>query len=365
MTRNRFESSLLWIAAGLVTTVLSSAAGAVSSAEMYSAKSYRYGRFVARLQFAGGDGVVSSFFLWKDGSEKSGTFWNELDIEKLGADCDLETNAYYGNPGRVHPEKATEITADLCGGFHTYAYEWTPDYIAWSVDGNEIRREEGEVATAYRDNAEAGMQIRFNVWPGDASFGGNFSPSILPVYQYINWLEYYSYGDDGEFTLEWREEFDGTRLPSGWLRGSWDSPKGKSTHVAQNISVVNGYAVLSLTDDEALGAGDAAPEDSGDSGDTGSDEVDDAGGNGGSGGAGETGDDAQGTGGTTSDTTAGIAPTTPTAASQDGGGCAVLDPRGSTRSRDPGMLLGLIGAFLVVLRGAGRRAGGRHEAGCP
>lgn len=356
MTRHRFESALLWIATGLLTTVLSSAAGAVSSAELYSAKSYRYGRFVARLQFAGGDGVVSSFFLWKDGSEKSGTFWNELDFETLGADCHLETNAYYGDPARVHIEKATDITADLCGSFHTYAYEWTPDYIAWSVDGNEIRREEGDVATAYRDNAEDGMQIRFNVWPGDASFGGNFSPSILPIYQYINWLEYYSYADDGEFNLEWREDFDGESVPSGWLRGSWESPKGKSTHASKNVSIVNGYAVLSLTDDDALGPGDAAPEDLEGTEDPGSGDSE------------EPDEGAEGAGGTASDTnsntTAETTTSTPTAASQaDSGGCALLDPRGSMHSRHSGVLIALVGALWVALRRSSSRGTGRSKAG--
>src|SRR5262245_35900211 len=66
---------------------------AVSSAEFYTSMAYGYGRVEARLRFAGGDGVVSSFFLWKNGSEVAGTFWNELDFEKVGADCHVETNA--------------------------------------------------------------------------------------------------------------------------------------------------------------------------------------------------------------------------------------------------------------------------------
>src|SRR5690606_38299309 len=137
---------------------------AVKSAELYTATSYRYGRVEARVRFAAGDGVVSSFFLWKDGSELPGVFWNERDFEKLGATCYLETNAFFGNPAAVHPQKAT-LALDLCGAFHTYAYEWTPDYIAWFVDGMEIRRETGATAAAFADNATTGMQIRFNIWP--------------------------------------------------------------------------------------------------------------------------------------------------------------------------------------------------------
>jgi endo-1,3-1,4-beta-glycanase ExoK len=227
------------------TFVAQVAPAAVQSAELYTASSYQYGRFEARLKFAAGDGVVSSFFLWKDGSERTGTFWNELDFEKLGADCHLQTNAYYGSPAVVHTRMQTEVSA-LCTDFHTYAYEWTPEYIAWSVDGMEIRRETGATAVAYADNATAGMQLRFNIWPGDRSFGGDFSPSILPVQEQIDWVQYSSYAD-GAFNLEWRDDFDTTPLASRWLTGNWASPKNLSTHDPANVSIGGGNAVLALT----------------------------------------------------------------------------------------------------------------------
>jgi len=231
---------------------------AVGSAELYSSKAYGYGRIEARTRFATGDGVVSSFFLWKDGSEKAGTFWNELDFEKLGADCHLQTNPIYGNPSADHGKKH-ELQSDLCGAFHTYTYEWTPEAIVWLIDGTEIRRETGATSLAFAENASAGMQIHFNVWPGDATFGGNFEPSILPVHQYIDWVQFSAY-QDGAFTLAWREDFDAGTLPDGWLTGSWSSPKNYSTHVPENVNFIDGYALLSLTTDDALGATGAMPE---------------------------------------------------------------------------------------------------------
>ncbi|HEY6722391.1 MAG TPA: family 16 glycosylhydrolase [Polyangiaceae bacterium] len=231
---------------------------AIGSAELYTAESYYYGRFEARVRYAPGSGVVGSFFLWKDGSEVSGTFWNELDFEKLNADCHLVTNAFFGNPGAVHSQNAV-LTQDLCGEFHTYKYEWTPESIAWFVDDVEVRRETGDTALAYAENATAGMQIRFNVWPGDASFGGVFDPSVVPVYQYIDWVQYSAYVD-GAFEVEWREDFDAATLPSGWLTGSWGSPKNLSTHSPQNVGIVDGYAVLALTADDALGVEGASPD---------------------------------------------------------------------------------------------------------
>lgn len=234
-------------------------ASAEQSSELYTTAGHQYGRFEARIQFAFGDGVVSSFFLWKDGSELDSVFWNELDFEKLRANCELETNALYGDPESTHNlPYATE--ADLCGTFHTYMYEWTPEYIAWFLDGVEIRRETGETAAAYRDNTAEGMQLRFNIWPGDSSFGGEFDPAILPVHQYINWVQYSSYVD-GAFQLEWREDFNGTSAPSGWSTGSWPSPKNLSTHSPSNVAFIDGYAVLSLTADDAKGSAGAMPMD--------------------------------------------------------------------------------------------------------
>lgn len=261
----QFRLPLFGIAAAIATWA--SAATAVSSSELYTTAAYTYGRFETRTRFAAGDGVISSFFLWKDGSEMSDVFWNELDFEKLRANCEVETNALYGMPEMSHNavfEPATPV--DLCGEYHTYGYEWTPDYIAWFVDGAEIRRETGATAAAFRDNATQGMQIHFNIWPGDASFGGNFSPAILPVHQFINWVQYSSYTQDA-FELEWREDFNGG-LPAGWSTGSWASPKNLSTHVAGNVTFRDGYAILSLTEDNATGFTGAVPVDSNENSET-------------------------------------------------------------------------------------------------
>ena len=232
-------------------------AGAVTSAEIYTSDAYAFGRYSARIQYAPGSGVVSSFFLWKDKSEQEGVFWNELDFEKLEGECRMETNTIYGDPEGIDPEKHV-LAGDLCGEYHVYTYEWTPEYIAWLVDGVEIRRETGEAAVAFRDNAAEGMQLRFNVWPGDETFGGEFDPAILPVYEYIDWVEYSSYAD-GAFTVEWREDFTAGTLPSGWLTASWDSPKGLSTHDADNVGFKDGYVILALTADDAIGTAGGNP----------------------------------------------------------------------------------------------------------
>jgi endo-1,3-1,4-beta-glycanase ExoK len=65
-----------WLA-GLVlplTVSWATPAGAVASAELFRSQAQVYGRFEARIRFAPGDGVVSSFFLWKTGSEVTGAY---------------------------------------------------------------------------------------------------------------------------------------------------------------------------------------------------------------------------------------------------------------------------------------------------
>ncbi len=283
-----------FVAALILAALTPSTALAVASAELYHTQATLYGRYDARIRYAAADGVISSFFLWKVGSEMSGAYWNELDFEKLGADCHVQTNALYGNPLNTSEESHTTLS-DPCGAYHDYRFEWTPEYIAWFVDGREIRRDTGAVAAAFAQNATAGMRIHFNVWPGNANFGGNFDPASLPVRQFISWVQYSSF-QNGSFVVGWREEFDGPNLPSGWAVGNWASPYALSTHNAANVSFANGIAVLSLTADNATGFTGVPPADPGGGG---------AGG-GGSGGAG-TGGAATGGAGTGGAATGGAA----------------------------------------------------------
>ena len=261
-------AKFLLISAFLLGALMPRAALAVQSAELYRTQPYFYGRFEARIQFAPGEGVVSAFFLWKDGSSST-TSWNELDYEKINAACRLQTNIWTGT-GTQSAQIQTP-SFNVCTGFHTYAFEWTPDYIAWLIDGTQIRKVTGPAVNEYTQNASQGMSMHFNTWVGNSSFGGTLDPSILPVHQYIAWAQYSSYAD-GAFQLQWRDEFDGATIPSGWATGTWASPYNLSTHNPANVGFVDGVAVLSMTADGATGDFGTPPADSSDGG------TDDAGG---------------------------------------------------------------------------------------
>ncbi len=272
----------LTLAALLLGVFAPKTASAVQGAELYRTQSQFYGRFEARVRYAPGEGVVSSFFLWKEGSSST-TSWNELDHEKINGPCRLQTNIWTGRGTQDHQINTPAF--DICSDYHTYGFEWTPDYVAWFIDGAQIRRVTGASVTEYTQNASQGMAIHFNVWPGDASFGGTFNASILPVRQYISWVQYSSYAN-GAFQQQWREEFNGSTMPSGWAAGDWPSPFNLSRHNPANVSFVNGIAVLSLTADNATGYSGTPPADT-------------SGGGGapGTGGAGGTGTGGAGTGG--------------------------------------------------------------------
>jgi endo-1,3-1,4-beta-glycanase ExoK len=279
------------LAALLVGVLVPSTAHAVQDAELYRTDAYFYGRFEARVRFAPGEGVVSSFFLWKDGSSST-TSWNELDFEKINATCHLQTNIWTGT-GTQSAQNDTP-TFDICGDYHTYAFEWTPDYIAWLIDGTQVRKVTGTSVAEYTQNASQGMSMHFNVWVGNSSFGGTLDPSTLPVNEYISWAQYSSYAN-GAFQMQWREEFDGATMPSGWAAGNWASPYNLSTHNPANVNFADGIAVLSMTADDATGYTGTPPADqpgsggtSGTSGGTGTGGT--TGGSGGGGGCSEAGD---------------------------------------------------------------------------
>jgi endo-1,3-1,4-beta-glycanase ExoK len=307
----------LSLAALLLAMLAPKAALAVQGAELYRTTASFYGRFEARVRYAPGEGVVSSFFLWKDGSSST-TSWNELDYEKINGNCRLTTNIWTGRG--TQSSQTHTLTFDVCADYHTYVLEWTPDYIAWFIDGTQIRRVTGASVTEYTQNASQGMAIHFNLWAGDASFGGTLNPSTLPVRQYINWVAYSSYAN-GAFQQQWREEFNGSTVPSGWALGNWSSPFNLSTHNPANVSFVNGIAVLSMTADNATGFTGTPPADTSGGGGTGG-----AGGRGGSGGGGAGGAGGGagtvaggGRGGTGGSASAGSGGTSPTGRGGTGG----------------------------------------------
>ncbi len=133
-----------------------------SGSKPYAGGEYRtkykfgYGLYQVSMKPAKNPGIVSSFFTYT--GESDGTPWDEIDIEFLGKDTTKVQFNYYTN-GVGNHEYLCDLGFDASQGFHTYAFNWQPGYIAWLVDGIEKYR-------AYDNIPSHPGKIMLNIWPG-------------------------------------------------------------------------------------------------------------------------------------------------------------------------------------------------------
>ena len=222
-----------------------------SGAELYTLQEVQYGKFEARMMMAAASGTVSSMFLYQNGSEiDDGRPWVEVDMEVLGkAPGRFQTNIITGKAGaQKTSEKNYTISPAADQAFHTYAIEWTPTYVRWTVDGVEVRKTESNQVSEL-----TGTQgLHFNLWSSEsAEWVGQFDESKLPLFQFINWVKVYRYtpgqGPGGsDFTLDWTDNFDAfdnTR----WGKGDWTFDGNRVDLTENNIYCRDGMMILALT----------------------------------------------------------------------------------------------------------------------
>jgi endo-1,3-1,4-beta-glycanase ExoK len=222
-----------------------------NGAELFSNDHVKYGRFDIRMRSISGSAVISAFFTYYDDSYLgSPEPWGEIDIEIMGKKTnEFQSNIITGTAENKVTSEKMHTCSNLSETYNTYSIEWTPDYIAWFFNGNEVRRSTGSQVTACQPNE---MSYRFNAWVTDvAAWGGAFDPSILPVYQFINWISYSEYtpgaGEGGSnFTPEWREDFDSFDS-TRWSKGDWTFGGNMVDFSPENIVVQDGYCIIGIT----------------------------------------------------------------------------------------------------------------------
>jgi hypothetical protein len=220
-------------------------------AEYRTKEAFLYGRFEVRMKSPYREGMLASFFTYND----AGGDWNEIDIEILGRYLnDFQMNTitagqtnhvgHYLMPTSPHLE------------YHTYAFEWTPQYVAWFVDGTEVLKQTG----VHIQNLVLPQKIMMNIWnPQYENWAGTFYPEALPAFAYYDWVSYYSYtpgggnyGTGNNFTQNWVDEFN------DWDTTRWD----KATHtwtgngcdfIYENAVFNNGKLILCLTNNIDIG----------------------------------------------------------------------------------------------------------------
>lgn len=216
-------------------------------AEVYSNESILYGKFEIRMKMIKGSGMLSTFFLYKNSSYLPDVYGEEIDIEILGKNnaTVFSTNIIIDGLSGNTISYVEEIHLDnsLADDFHIYTLEWTPDYVAWYLDGVELRRETGSVV----NTLISPQSYRFNTWISCyIPWVGEFDRSDLPQYQYVDWIEYYCY-DEGSFNFEWRDDFD-TFDASRWSKATWTFDCNEVDFTTDNAYIEDGNLVLALTD---------------------------------------------------------------------------------------------------------------------
>lgn len=127
-----------------------------AGAEYRTWNKYGYGLYQTCMKPAKNSGIVSSFFTYTGPGD--GTPWDEIDIEFLGKDTTKVQFNYYTN-GVGNHEYLYNLGFDASTGYHVYAFNWQPNYIAWLVDGKEVYR-------TYNNIPSHPGKIMLNIWPG-------------------------------------------------------------------------------------------------------------------------------------------------------------------------------------------------------
>lgn len=97
---------------------------------------FDYGYFEARLKMPKGKGMWPAWWMLKDG-------WPP-EIDMLEVLCskpdELHVNYHYGPAWNEHysHEQVLDLGFDTSEEFHTYGFEWTPDYMRYYVDGKQV-----------------------------------------------------------------------------------------------------------------------------------------------------------------------------------------------------------------------------------
>ncbi|MCD9024984.1 beta-glucanase [Cohnella silvisoli] len=157
-----------------------------ASGEYSTLAKYGYGRVEARMKTAKGAGLVTALFTYS--GPATGTSNDEIDIEILGKDTTkLETN-YFTNGVGQH-STIIDLGFDSSLAFHDYAFEWSPSFIKWYVDGILVHTENGSRGTL----PSSPGYIMVNLWSGAGPaevWTGPFVYPGAPVRAYYDWIKF-------------------------------------------------------------------------------------------------------------------------------------------------------------------------------
>ena len=162
------------------------------------------------MKAPGKKGTVSSFFTYWNGPDFFPGGWNELDIEIVPSveKNPFSMNVIYGDGQTKRETHDYRTNFDPKNDWHIYELAWTPDYIAWSIDNQEVRRiPKDDPSIKFTNKSQS---VMMNFWtPTFESWGKGFDAKDMPWYVLYDYVETFTYNNETKgFDFHWRDNFD-------------------------------------------------------------------------------------------------------------------------------------------------------------
>lgn len=230
--------------------------------EIQSNQTFLYGKFEFRMYCSEGSGQLSTFFLYKPGSEQGGAAnrWEEVDIEVFGKDnctswqSNIITEDWNGN--NIHRVEAVHYGSNF-KAWHTYTLEWAPGFMKWYVDGVLVRNFTDMSVLQYLTSPQ---RICFNIWMCNvSSWVGAMDNSKLPGYQFVQYVKHYPYVN-GSFssTADFVDDFNNL---NNFIVSTHTFGENMADFATSNVGIINGTLCLANTFSYAGGIANFVPED--------------------------------------------------------------------------------------------------------
>ncbi|MCU0430259.1 MAG: Ig-like domain-containing protein [Cytophagaceae bacterium] len=236
-----------------------------TAGEIQSRNNTQYGRYDFRMYSSRHSGTTSTFFLWKQGSTEANVRWNEIDIETFGKDAaSWQSNPIWEyNDGDQNTKRweATHGGTAIALTWVNFGLEWTPNYIAWFVNGTEVRRvNKGDNVPANHFRYNNGdsrdpvthiadpMRIAFNHWSAySVGWLGEFFPNTLPSYQFVDWITYRPWNGTGFGAVSIRHDFNSmAEVNENYFVSNHTFDDNRCDFSGRAVGVTNGYLWLGI-----------------------------------------------------------------------------------------------------------------------
>jgi len=146
--------------------------------------SQTYGRFEASVKIPGGQGVWPAF--WALGTNIGSVGWpacGEIDtMENIGKEPNLAHGSLHGP--NYNTTGTYNLGSPFSGGFHTFAADWYPDHVSFSVDGH-VYNTQNRPSSGWVFDHPFFLLLNLAIggsWPGDPNSSTPFPAKMLVDY---------------------------------------------------------------------------------------------------------------------------------------------------------------------------------------